>query len=127
MPEPLRLRDEAAPPSLVVVRLGAVTLGDDHLRRSVAECRTRWGLWGFSVLEVPDGDFGRLARLRPIVAARRQVLVADGADLVADGFPLLPTLETPHWTVVVAIPSPDVFDRIRAHFRGPLPNPVYQP
>lgn len=127
MTEPLRIRSEAAAPGLVVVRLGAVTLSDDHLRRAVADCHSRWGLWGFSVLEVPDGDFAQLARLRPIVTARRQLLVASGVELVGAGFPLLPTLDSPHWTVVLTTPTSDVFEGVRRHFRGPIPNPAFRP
>lgn len=104
MTEALSLRDEAAPSGLVVVRLGARTMEDDLLLRSVEQCHDRWGIWGLSVFEVPDGDYEQLARLRPIVAERRQLLVADAAALVDDGFPLLPTLDSPHWTVVLAGP-----------------------
>ncbi len=39
--EQITLRDEAAPPRLVVVRLGARTLHDDLFRRSVDECHDR--------------------------------------------------------------------------------------
>ncbi len=39
--EQITLRDEAAPPGLVVVRLGARTLHDDLFRRSVDECHDR--------------------------------------------------------------------------------------
>lgn len=53
--ESLTLRDEPVPDLLVVVRLGSVTLDDAALRKSVDECHDRWGIWGFSVLEVPDG------------------------------------------------------------------------
>ena len=127
MTEPLVLRDDAAAPGLLVVRLGAVTLGDEHLRRSAEECHARWGFWGFSVLEVPDGDYNELARLRPIVAERRQLLVAHGASLIEGGFPLLPTLDAPHWTVALAAPTPELFGRVRAHFEGPIPNPAYSP
>jgi hypothetical protein len=126
VPEQMILRDEAAPPGLVVVRLGARTLDDELLSRSVSECHDRWGIWGFSVLEVPDGDFERLARMRPIVTDRRQFLVADGIELIDDGFPLLPTLDSPHWTVLLAAANPVQFDRVRVHFRGPLDNPVYR-
>lgn len=63
--EPLALRDEPTPALLVIVRLGANTLTDTHLGRSISECHQRWGIWGFSVLEVPNGDFDQLARLRP--------------------------------------------------------------
>ena len=127
MAEPLVLRDEALPPGLVVVRLGSVTLSDDHLKRSTEECQARWGIWGFSVLEVPEGDYSRLARLRPIVAERRQLLVAQGSKLIENGFPLLPTLDTPHWTVTLAAPTTEQFARVRAHFEGPIPNPAYAP
>lgn len=126
VPEPLALRDELAAPGLVVVRLGARTLDDELLRRSVDECHERWGIWGFSVLEVPGGDFERLVRMRPIVADRRQFLVADGESLISDGFPLLPTLDSPHWTVVLAAATAAQFERVRAHFRGPLDNPTYR-
>jgi hypothetical protein len=124
--EPLPMRDALAPPGLIVVRLGARTLDDELLRRSVDECHKRWGIWGFSVLEVPDGEFEQLARVRPIVADRRQFMVADGEALIDDGFPLLPTLDWPHWTVVLAAATPLQFERVRVHFRGPLANPTYR-
>ncbi len=123
--DPLVLRDEASPDLLVVVRLGVNTLRDEHLVRSATECRHRWGFWGFSVLEVPDGDFVELARLRPIVASRRRLHLALGADLVEAGFPLLPTLEAPHWTVALAAPTSEVFADVRSHFDGPVDNPAW--
>lgn len=126
MLEPVALRDESAAPGLVVVRLVARALDDELLRRSVDECHERWGIWGFSVLEVPGGDFEQLVRIRPIVGDRRQFMVADGEALIDDGFPLLPTLDFPHWTVVLATSSAGQFDRVCAHFRGPLDNPAYR-
>jgi hypothetical protein len=77
------------------------------------------------VLEVPDGDYHELARMRPIVTQRRLLMVADGHQLVADGFPLLPTLDRPHWTLVLSEPTAEQFERVRAHFRGPLENPAW--
>ena len=68
MAEPLRLRVEAFPEKLVVVRLGATTLADRRLSDACDRSYERWGVWGFSVLEVPDGDdYRRLVRLRPEV------------------------------------------------------------
>ena len=54
---------------------------------------------GVSVLEVPGGEYSRLARLSPIVTSPRQLLVAEGEDLIEAGFPLLPTLliGPSHW------------------------------
>lgn len=122
----LELRDEPVLPGLLVVRLGAHTLDDASLHRSAAECYGRWGIWGFSVLEVPNGDFEQLAEVRPIVGERRQFLIARGAELVNDGFPLLPTLEWPHWTLVLAEATPAQFARVRTHFTGPIPNPAHR-
>jgi len=126
MTEPLSLRDEPAPTGLVVVRLGARTMEDKLLLRSVEQCHDRWGIWGFSVFEVPDGDYEQLARMRPIVAERRQLLVAEATALVDGGFPLLPTLDAPHWTVVLADATSAQFDRVRSHFEGPIANPSYR-
>lgn len=124
MPEPIQLRSQRLPERLVVVRLGAVTLDDRRLGDACARTHDRWGLWGFSVLEVPGGDdYGLLVRLRPEVGLRRQILVADGRQLTAAGFPLLPTLDFPHWTVVLAEASAPTFERIREYFRGPVQNP----
>lgn len=63
--ESISLRDESVPDLLVVVRLGSNTLLDEHLARSTAECHARWGIWGFSVLEVPGGDYGALVGCAP--------------------------------------------------------------
>jgi hypothetical protein len=123
--EPLTLRDEPVPALLVVVRLGSVTLENDALNKSVEESHGRWGIWGFSVLEVPGGDYQLLARLRPIVATRRLLLLAQGPDLVAAGFPLLPTLDHPHWTVALSAPSAEQFEGVRRVFHGPIENPAW--
>jgi hypothetical protein len=125
MAEPLILRDESVPEVLVVVRLGSRTLEDDHLARAAAETHGRWGVWGFSVLEVPERDYERLVRLRPIVATRKLLFVADGPELVAAGLPLLPTADHPHWTVVLSAPTPEQFARVRPFFRGPIQNPAW--
>jgi hypothetical protein len=78
------------------------------------------------VLELPGGDFEQLVRMRPIVADRRHLLVAEGESLIGDGFPLFPTVDSPHWTVVLAAPTASQFERVRAHFRGPIDNPTYR-
>ena len=124
--EPIRLRDESTPDRLVVVRLGSRTLSDDRLSESCEDAHDRWGIYGFSVLEVPGGDYQRLVRMSPIVADREWVLEASGQDLVTDGFPLLPTGQAPHWTVVLSSPTPDQFERIRQRFGEPRRNPVWR-
>ena len=113
---------------LVVVRLGVATLSDERLAHACERTHERWGVFGFSVLEVPNGDdYTLLARLRPEVAQRRQLLVADGHELTADGFPVAPTLDHPHWTVLLAEATSQQFARVRRHFKGPITNPGWAP
>jgi hypothetical protein len=123
--EPLILRETGKENAdvVVVVRLGTRTLDDDHLERATAEAHGRWGIWGFSVLEVPGGDYRQLVRLRPFVATRRLLYQASAADLVTAGFPVLPTLDHPHWTVELSAPTPVQFALVRGHFQGPVQNP----
>ena len=124
MSEPLRLRVERVPALLAVVRLGATMLADDPLAPAGERTYERWGVWGFSVLEVPNGDdYGSLVRLRPEVGQRRQLLVADGHALIRDGFPVIPTLDHPHWTVFLAEATVEQVERVRRHFRGHVPTP----
>jgi hypothetical protein len=45
--------------------------------------------------------------------------------MVDDGFPVLPTLDHPHWTVVLSTPAAAQFERVRRHFHGPIENPAW--
>jgi hypothetical protein len=124
--EPLILRDASPPGVIVVVRLGSRTLLDEQLGQRCEMSFDRWGIHGFSVLEVPERvNWGLLARLRPEVTTRPTLFSAEGRDLVEAGFPLLPTMAHPHWTVVVAEPTTAQFQRVREIFGGPLDNPAF--
>lgn len=125
VPEPLRLRHQGPPVDLVLIRLGATTLDDRKLAEQCERTNGRWGFNGFSVLEVPDGDKVHLARLVPIVALRPKLFRAEGADLVKAGFPLFPTADFPHWTVVLSEATTTQFSRVRQHFSGPHDNPAW--
>jgi hypothetical protein len=125
VPEFLRLRDRLIPAKLIMIRLGSKTFDDRKLTDQCERSRGRWGFHGFSVFEVPDGDYRELARLEPIVAERPKLFEADGPELLAAGFPLFPTMEHPHWTVVLSEPTFIQFDRVRGRFRGPIDNPVW--
>ena len=123
--ETLQIREEPVPLAVVMVRQGATTLTDQRLTKSCEVTRARWGIFGFSVHELPPGGFEELARRSPILRERRRVLVADAADLLRDGFPLLPTGTFPHWTVVLSEPSQEQFSRVRGHFAEQA-NPSYE-
>lgn len=111
--ESINVCDEPAPDLLVVVRLGSNALIDEHLAKSTAECHARWGIWGFFILEVADGDFAALARLRPIITTRRRLLAAHGQG------------DEAHWSVTLAAPTVASFAEVRSQFVGPIDNPAW--
>ena len=114
--EVIQLRDDRTPDAVVMVRLGSTTLDDQRLAESCEVAWDRWGLYGFSVFELPPGGYDELCELQPMVRSRRRVLVANASDLLANGFPLLATGSFPHWTVVLSQPTDAQFNRVRALF-----------
>lgn len=120
------IRDGGVPETLIVLREGVQTLDDVVLAQACERALGEIGVPGFSVLELPGGDFDALARLRPLLRVRRKVFIASGASLVGEGLALIPTFEFPHWTVVVPDPSPAAFALARTLFRGPIDNPAYE-
>jgi hypothetical protein len=85
----------------------------------------RWGFDGFSVFEVPGDDYTYLARLVPIIVLRSKLFRAEGAALIQAGFPVFPTADFPHWTVVLSEATSAQFAKVRALFSGPLDNLVW--
>lgn len=70
----------------------------------------------------------RLAAARPAPAnryRRRYVLTVEAAARLQAGFPLLPTEDHPHWTVVLSEPTREQFARVRPLFNGPFENPAW--
>ncbi|MFJ9393046.1 hypothetical protein ACIRON_29785 [Nocardioides sp. NPDC101246] len=120
------IRDDDVPSTLVVLREGVNTLSDESLAAACERAHGEIGLLGFSVLEVPHGDFAELARLRPLLKVRRKVRTALGAELVAAGFVLVPTLDFPHWTLVLPEATEEHFKRVRWVFSEPIDNPAYE-
>jgi hypothetical protein len=123
--EPLLLRNDPLPRTLVVIRLGSTTLSDEKLARQCLRTHARWGLHGFSVFEVPDGSYERLAKVAPIVTVRPKLFEANAGEVLDAGFSLFATQDYPHWTVVCPQPTPEQFAKVRAVFQGPVPNPAW--
>lgn len=119
------IRGGELPRNLVLIREGVNTLTDEALSQACRRAHELTGIRGFSVLELPAGGFEALARLRPLLRVRRSLRTADGHALAAAGFPLLPTWDYPHWSVIVSEADPEQFARVRALFSEPIPNPVF--
>lgn len=98
---------------------------DGHLEAACEDAFDRWGLFGFSTFGLGDGGYPELARFVPLVPYRQWVMEARSADLIADGFPLLPSRDHPHWTIVLSEPGSTQFASVRQHFSEPMRNPVW--
>jgi hypothetical protein len=109
----------------MLVRLGRNTLTDGHLEAASEDAFDKWGLFGFSTFGLGEGGYPELARFVPLVPYRQWVMEAGTDDLIADGFPLLPSNDHPHWTIVLSEPSATQFARVRRHFSEPIRNPVW--
>lgn len=121
------LRNEQLPATLVMLRLGRNTLTDDKLHDSCQDAFRRWGLFGFSTFGLGQGGYAELARQVPLLPTRQWLMEASATDLLVDGFPLLPTGDQPHWTVVLSSPDATQFRRVRRHFSDPIRNPLWVP
>ncbi len=125
MPQPLQRRGGRPPDTLVLIRLGRYTLTESKLAENCEVTFNRWGLFGFSVFGLGRGGYAELARLVPLLGVREWVMEARSRALLDAGFPVLPTNESPHWTIVFATPEPAHFDRVRTHFSSAIKNPAW--
>lgn len=100
-------------------------LTDENLAEQCDRSFSRWGLHGFSLLEVPGDDWQMLSRLRPVVAGRRLLFTVEARTLYDAGCPLLASEDHPHWTAVLSEPSLKQFGRLRSLFQGPQQNPAW--
>lgn len=128
-PRAIRLRGDVPPAdAVIVVRGGEHSLSDDILRATAEANFEMFGFWALSVFLAPDDDLVRLSQEIVAIRRRRTVRTARCGDLRAAGFPLLDTTRHAlHFSIVLAELTGQTFDRLRACFSGPTPNPGYAP
>lgn len=125
----VRLRGDVPPAdATLVVRGGERSLSDDILHRTAEANMEMFGFWALSVFLAPDEDLVRLSNEVIAVRRRRSVRVAKCGRLRAAGFALLDTTRHPlHFSIVLAELTVPTFERLRACFSDPMPNPGYAP
>jgi hypothetical protein len=119
---PILLRDEEPPEDTVIVVRGGEMVSEyvrHTLRNSFKENRV-YALSVFLALDMPVEE---LCAEEPFLARYGRVRVSTVARVRAAGFALLPTLERPHYDIVL----PDVGDatlgKLEEAFDAPVPNP----
>ena len=99
----LHLREEAPPEGHIVVIRGGVTenRSDEELRGRAKTAEAQIGLLAQSVLLAAAADVGSICRRDGRVSRYRRVNLSTVARLHQAGFVLLPTLDAPHYSVVL--------------------------
>jgi hypothetical protein len=97
------------------------------LRRSAEVCLTRYGVLGLSV-SVAD-----IRRLEELIPRARQAVqrypnlsVCSLAVIEDATYPVVPTFEAPHYTVILPSVDSSDLDTLRQCFLT-IPNPLYKP
>lgn len=119
---PVVLRDDEPPDDAVVVIRGGEMVSES-VRRSAERNHQEFGFFGISVylaegvmVEVLCATVSRLTRYA-------KVRLSTAGRLLSRGFALLPTLERPHFDVMLPDLAGPTLSRLNECFDPPLPNP----
>jgi len=120
------LRDEEPPDDTVVVVRGG-EMNSAFVRRTAQRSADESGYYAVSVFLALDEPVELLCASEPYVARYGQVRFTTVGRIRHAGFPLLPTLDRPHYDVVLPDLEEPTLDRLEAAFDRPVPNPARQP
>ncbi len=119
---PFILRSEEPPDDVVVVVRGG-EMNSDYVREAARDSFLESGLYGISVFLAIDAPVEELCVMEPYIARYGKVRLTTVGRLREAGFALLPTLDRPHYDVVLPDTSDTTLDRLEASFDRPIPNP----
>ncbi len=119
---PIVLRDEDAPDDAVVVVRGGEMNGDT-VRRTATDAFDEFGIYAVSVFLALDVSVEQLCRDRPELQRYGKVRMSTAGRLRALGFAMIPTLDRPHFDVVLPDLADATLDRLESGFDRPVLNP----
>ena len=119
---PIVVRDEEPPEDVVVVVRGGEMNGD-HVRRTATDAHDEYGIYAVSVFLAVDVSVDRLCRERPELQRYGKVRLSTVGRLRSLGFALIPTLDRPHFDIVLPDLDGATLDRLEVGFDLPIPNP----
>lgn len=120
--KPIVVRDEEPPDDVVVVVRGGEMNGD-HVRRTATDAHDEYGIYAVSVFLAVDVSVERLCRVRPELQRYGKVRLSTVGRLRSLGFALIPTLDRPHFDIVLPDLDGATLDRLEVGFDLPIPNP----
>ncbi|MDP9441813.1 MAG: hypothetical protein M3P34_06490 [Actinomycetota bacterium] len=120
---PIVLRPEEPPDdAVVVVRGGEMTGG--FVRRTATDAHDELGIYAVSVFLALDADVEELCAAEPYLVRYGKVRLSTVRRLRSGGFPLLPTLDRPHYDVVLPDLDDTTLQRLERCFDPAVPNPA---
>lgn len=123
---PIVLRQEDPPPDTVVVVRGGLAAAPG-IRESAADAFEEFGIYAVSVFLTLDEPVEELCRHEPYLSRYKRIRRSTVGRLKAAGFALLPTLDRPHYDVVLPDLTDATMDRLDSSFDPPEPNPGSHP
>jgi hypothetical protein len=119
---PILLRDEEPPANaIVVVRGGLMT--SSYVRESATDAFEEYRIYAVSVFLALDQSVEELCAVEPFLRRYRRVRRSSVGRLRAAGFPLLATLQRPHYDVVLPDLADATLERLESAFDAPETNP----
>jgi len=120
--KPIILRPEEPPDdTVVVIRGGEMT--EEFVRRTATDAHDELGIYAVSVFLALDADVDELCAAEPFLVRYGKVRFSTVGRLRAEGFPLIPTLDRPHYDIVLPDLSSPTLVRLDRCFDPAVPNP----
>jgi hypothetical protein len=120
--KPFVLRDEDPPDDAVVVIRGG-EMESDSVRRSAERNHDAFGFYGISVFVAVDQPVRVLCANLGQIARYSKVRLSTAGRLRSEAFPIIPTLDRPHFDIVLPDLEHRTLARLDGCFGPPQPNP----
>jgi hypothetical protein len=99
-------------------------MNSGHVRRTATDAHDEYGLYTVSVFLALDASVATLCRDRPELQRYGKVRLSTVGRLRSLGFARIPTLDRPHFDVVLPDLDDATLDRLELGFDEPIPNPA---
>ncbi len=119
---PIVLRAEEPPDDAVVVIRGGEMTGE-FVRRTATDAHEELGVYAVSVFLALDADVGDLCAAEPFLVRYGKVRLSTVGRLRSGGFPLIPTLDRPHYDIVLPDLDDSTLRRLDGCFNAAVRNP----
>lgn len=119
----LPLRSEDPPDDTVVIVRGGEMVSN-HIRRTATRSFEEFGFYGVSVFAALDTDVDELCGREPELGRYGKVRLSTVGRLRRERFAVIPTLDRPHFDIVLPDITADTLERLESAFDAPIPNPA---